>query len=191
MNSKLFLSLATVGLAAGIAVANEFEAPLTELAHNDVAAWAQDPVLIDAIRAQNAANVALSETEIDELDKKWRAETGSGDQPTISNVLSNNASAFLADQRDASDGLYTEIFVMDAKGLNVAASDVTSDYWQGDEDKWQKTYLMGPDAIHVSELELDESTQTYQSQLSMTIVDPDSGDPIGAMTLGVNVEYLQ
>ena len=36
----------------------------------------------------------------------------------------------------------------DNKGLNVGQSDVTSDYWQGDEAKWKKSYKMGAGAVH-------------------------------------------
>ena len=69
--------------------------------------------------------------------------------------------------RDDSEGLFTEIFVMDAVGLNVAASDTTSDFWQGDEAKWQQTYSAGSGAVHISDVELDESTQSYQSQVEL------------------------
>ncbi len=48
----------------------------------------------------------------------------------------------------------------------------------------------GPDSIHISEVEEDESTQSYQSQLSLPVVDPSSGAVIGAITLGINVELL-
>lgn len=185
------LSAVLTAPALSTAQANELEEPLRALAKEQVAAWAQDPVLIEAIKAQNAENASLTPDVIDALDKKWRAETSASDQPTITMVLGNDASHFLVEKRDESDGLFTEIFVMDSKGLNVAASDVTSDFWQGDEAKWQDTFQVGPDAVHVSELELDESTQTYQSQLSITITDPETGDAIGAMTLGVNVEYLE
>lgn len=39
-------------------------------------------------------------------------------------------------------------------------------------------------------MEKDESTQTYQSQLSLPVVDPASNQVIGAITLGINVERL-
>ena len=100
------------------------------------------------------------------------------------------AAEFLRAKKEASKGLFTEIFVMDNKGLNVGQSDVTSDYWQGDEAKWQKTFLVGPKAIHISDVKKDESTQTYQSQLSLPVVDPANNQVIGAITLGVNVEQL-
>jgi hypothetical protein len=79
---------------------------------------------------------------------------------------------------------------MDSKGLNVGQSAETSDYWQGDEDKWQKTYLVGPDAIFVDGVEVDDSSGALQSQVSLPITDPDSGDVIGAITLGINVDSL-
>jgi hypothetical protein len=44
--------------------------------------------------------------------------------------------------------------------------------------------------LHISDLEEDESTQLLQSQVSVPVVDPDSGEPIGAVTFGVNVENL-
>ena len=101
-----------------------------------------------------------------------------------------NCPKYLKKVEADSQGLITEIFVMDDKGLNVGQSDVTSDYWQGDEAKWQKTYQVGPDAIHISDVEQDESTQRFQSQLSLPVVDPDTKKPIGAVTIGIDVENL-
>jgi hypothetical protein len=105
--------------------------------------------------------------------------------------MGNPASAYLKKIEADSKGLFSEIFVMDAKGLNVAQSEVTSDYWQGDEPKWQQTFPKGKDAIHISDVEKDESTQTYESQVSVPVVDPANGSVIGAITVGVNVELLQ
>ena len=79
---------------------------------------------------------------------------------------------------------------MDNRGLNVAQSVETSDYWQGDEAKWQETFGNGSGDIHISEVEFDESTGSYQSQVSMPISDPDTGELIGAITFGINVQSL-
>ena len=78
---------------------------------------------------------------------------------------------------------------MDNKGLNVGQSDMTSDYMQGDEAKWQKTFSQGAGVMFIDEVEFDESSKAFQSQASVTIVD-ESGKPIGAITVGVNVEKL-
>ena len=104
--------------------------------------------------------------------------------------MSHPVSAWLKDQQDATTGFVTEVFVMDNKGLNVAQSALTSDYWQGDEAKWQKTYLVGPDALHISEVEFDDSTGYYQTQASMPITDPNTNEVIGAITFGINIQSL-
>ena len=96
----------------------------------------------------------------------------------------------LVEAQAQSGGLFTEIFVMDARGLNVAQSTVTSDYWQGDEDKFTLSFGAGADAIHLGEIEQDESTQTFQSQVSVAVVDPATGAVIGAITAGVDLSML-
>ncbi len=177
-------------LTTGFASANEFEAELMTLAKGKIAEIAEAGNVISAVKAQNIETASFDQSKIDAMDKTWRAETDASDQPMIDRVLDSPLSAFLADAQDASDGLFTEIFVMDARGLNVGQSDVTSDYWQGDEAKWKKTYGAGAGAVHISELEEDDSTQTLQSQVSVTVVDPSNGNVIGAVTFGVNVEKL-
>ncbi|MCP5324858.1 MAG: hypothetical protein H7A09_00815 [Oceanospirillaceae bacterium] len=159
-------------------------------AKSKVSQWLQDPVIINAIKAQNQANAGMGQGQIDALDKQWRAEVSAPKHPLIDGVLNNALSAFLKAKEKASNGLYSEIFVMDNHGLNVGQSEITSDYWQGDEAKWQKTYSVGPGSMHISEVEQDESTQTYQSQLSLPITDPANGAVIGAITIGINVEAL-
>ena len=165
-------------------------APMTEFAKSTVKQWISNPAVIEAVKAQNAKHAGLSQTDIDNMDKDWRAQTDASSKPMIDAVLSNALSKFLRQQKDSTQGLVTEVFVMDNRGLNVGQSDVTSDYWQGDEAKWQKTYQAGADAIFIDEVEMDESTQTFQSQLSMSITDPATGEVIGAITVGVNVDAL-
>jgi hypothetical protein len=166
-------------------------APMTELAKTKIHAFVSDPVVIDAIKAQNAKTGGYSQADIDKADKEWRAETKAAAKPMIDEVIGNKLSAYLKKVQADGAGLYTEIFVMDAKGLNVGQSEVTSDYWQGDEAKFQKSFGVGPDAIFVDDVEKDESTQTLQSQVSMTINDPATKQPIGAVTVGVNVDALK
>ena len=171
------------------AMANEF-APAME-AHLKVTAssWINNPIVINAIKAQNSKNAGLSQSDIDTLDKKWRAGVNGGDTSLIDTVLSNELSSYLEGIKFDNEDLYTEIFVMDNKGLNVGQSDVTSDYWQGDEGKWQNTFLQGANAVDIGELEEDESTGAFQAQLNTSIVDS-SGAVIGAITIGISVDGL-
>ncbi|KMW59608.1 hypothetical protein AIOL_004590 [Candidatus Rhodobacter oscarellae] len=184
-------TLAAFAIAAATsASANEFAPAMESFMSTEIMNWANDAVIVSAIMDQNARYAGLAQADIDAMDQAWRAEVGMANAPTITPVLMNSASDFLRQHVAASGGMITEVFIMDNHGLNVAASDVTSDMWQGDEAKFSKTYPMGAGAFHLSDVDFDESTQTYQGQISMTIVDPASGAPIGAITVGVNADAL-
>ena len=177
-------------VVAGVAQANEFEPAMQEFLEAELGTWSTDAAFVSAINAQNTQTAGYDQAMIDQLDARWRAEVGMADTPTITPVMTSALSEVLRSRVAAAGGRITEVFVMDARGLNVAASDVTSDYWQGDEAKFQETYGRGPGASHLGEVEFDESTQTYQGQISLTIVDPSSGQAIGAVTVGVDAESL-
>lgn len=169
---------------------NEHEPVLRDLVASKLRSIADDPAVVAAVMAQNAENDGVTPAEIDQLDKQWRAETESPEKPLIARTAESPLSAHLKQVREQAEGLFTEIIVMDNKGLNVGISDVTSDYWQGDEDKWTKTFAVGPDAVFIDEIEVDESTQTLQSQVSLSVVDPATRAVIGAITFGVDMEAL-
>lgn len=180
-------TLPAVLLAAASSLhAAEIPPSMSHYIENDLATWIADAQIIASVREQNARTAGLSEEEVISLDNQWRAEVGQSEQPMIQGVLHSPLSDHLRSFQDASAGRITEIFVMDSVGLNVAASDVTSDYWQGDEAKFQKTFPMGPRAVFVDEIELDESTQRYQGQVSFSVTDPATGDVVGAITFGLD-----
>ena len=184
------LPLAALFAAAPALAADDFTPALQAYMASDIASWAADPALVAAITAQNAATGGYDQAKIDALDQEWQAAVGAGDNALVTGVLTGPAADFLRAKVADSGGKITEAFVTDAKGLNVAASDPTSDYWQGDEDKFSKTFSVGADAVFLGEVEQDESTQTYQSQVSITVVDPATGSPIGSITAGVDLSML-
>jgi len=187
----LIAASAMIGLAApALAQDSEYTAQLTELASGKLHDIAQDPALVSAIMAQNQQTAGYDQAKIDALDKQWRAEVDAADKPLINATLGTEASQYLSKVQADSAGLFTEIFATDAKGLNVAQSTITSDYWQGDEDKFSKSFGVGADAVFLGEIEQDESTQAYQSQVSITITDPASGAPIGSITAGIDLSSL-
>ena len=179
-------AIATLFLSTGAQAQEAISAEAAKLLINEnVTSWLADATVTDAIIKQNTDHTSLDEASIIALDKKWRAD----DEALINKTTHNALSIFLKGKQDASEGLFTEIFIMDDKGLNVGQSTLTSDYWQGDEAKWKQTYAAGAEAIHVGEVEFDESTQSYQVQISTTI--SHNGHPIGAITLGVNAEMIE
>jgi hypothetical protein len=161
---------------------------VAEFIDANVRPWLDEPAILNALIAQNAAHAHLSQAGIDDLDARWRSEFSRADRPMIDAQLSNPLSLYLKGRQRAAEGLITEIFVMDNRGLNVGQSDITSDYWQGDEAKWQNSFARGE--LHIGEAARDDSTQLMQSQASLPIRDPKTGKVIGAITVGVNLDAL-
>lgn len=190
LRTLLLTAVAAVAVtSAAYADDAEIKAKAESFAQTEIKKWAADPDIVAAVTAANTERAGYDQAKLDELDKQWRAEVGAAAHPLIDATAANPASAKLKAICDGQGGLVTEAFVMDAKGLNVGMCDATSDYWQGDEPKWQKTYSAGPDAVFVDDVEQDESTQKFQVQTSITVVDA-SGKAIGAMTVGLDAESL-
>lgn len=182
-----FLMACTFSSAAS---ANEFEAAMKAFVDKNVASWVSDPLLVNAARTQNTQTAGYDDATITELDNAWKAHAGQSCGAILLDVLGNPAASMMRDRVDATDGAITEALLMDARGLNVAATRETSDYWQGDEAKYTETFLAGPGAVHYGEIGLDESTQQVQGQVSMTIVDSETGEAVGALTIGINLTAL-
>jgi hypothetical protein len=151
----------------------------------------QQPVTILSVTSSNKHHEGVQQPEIDKLDEAWKTEAKSDDQPLIAEILSSPLSSYLLYTQAKSAGLFTEIFIMDKFGLNVGQSSVTSDYWQGDEGKFQKTFEVAPDAVFIDEPEYDDNTKTWRVQVNLTIVDPESKAAIGAATAEINLTELE
>jgi hypothetical protein len=77
-----------------------------------------------------------------------------------------------------------EVILMDERGANVCLTRETSDYWQGDEAKWEKTFVEGQDPF-LDEPAFDSSSATYAVQLSVPVAQ--GARRIGALTLSLKV----
>ncbi len=142
---------------------------------------ALNPTLVAAVSAQNRKDTSL--IEVLRIDQQW---TGSpGLTPLKQSLQENPAALVLKAKMEASDKYaFSEMFLTDKLGANVAAVPATSDYWQGDEAKFQvpavseKTYY-GP-------LEWDESSGAFSVQISVP-VRGESGAIIGVLVVGVEM----
>jgi hypothetical protein len=147
-------------------------------------------VTLSTISEANATRVGMNQTKIDALEAQWQSELGTNNPTLINTVVNGALGDHLRTVVEGSYGLITEINVMDAHGLSVGQSSSNSDIWQGEEGKYKKSFLVGPGAVFVDEVEFDESTQSYQSQVNATIVDPNSGKAIGAVSVGIDMNVL-
>lgn len=184
---------ATLALSAGSAQAQPPAPPATLVDDAVVAelrSWLDTPIVAMSIAAQNDRHRAIAQGAIDALDAQWRAERDARGQPLIASTLGRPLSSYLTRIQAHALGLFTEIFVMDSHGLNVGQSAVTSDYWQGDEAKFQNTFAVGPGAVFIDDPEYHEGSGTWRIQVNLTLDDPDTGRPAGAATVEINLTEL-
>ena len=172
-------------LGAFVAFAGE-KAPqkVIDLANSVLVKLGTDPVIVEAVKAENSKGKSLD--QIKEMDKKWIAHAGIADY--MQALMDSECGKYLR-KIQKSDPYYAEIFVMDNQGANVAMTDKTSDYWQGDEDKFKESYKNGQGAVHISDVKFDDSTQAYLVQVSVPVKDNDK--VIGAITFGIDVDKIE
>lgn len=182
MKSIVRLAVIALCVAASSFAATPDEARLRAIAAEKLAPLAQDPALIAAVRAQNALQRTL--TDIQAADAAWMATPGIS--AAMRPLLDSPVAANLRAARATVPAL-SEAFVMDLLGANVAMTDKTSDFWQGDEAKFTACIKDGGQ-IWVGKVEFDESSQSYSVQVSLPVID--GGVVIGAVCFGLDVEQL-
>lgn len=191
--SRLFLSAGALVISSAAAFAEPAKPDINALVTPDVIkemrAWIETDIVRVSIDTQNKRLTKLDQAKIDVLDEQWKAEREAADKPLIAATLSNPLSIYLARMQGRSLGLYAEIFVMDQNGLNVGQSSITSDFWQGDEAKFQKTYDVAPDALFIDEAEFDDEMKVWRGQVNFTVTDA-AGKSIGAATVELNLTEL-
>ena len=178
----LTLMVSTAGAQTDIS-----DTELRQLLHvkiRTVQHMALNPVMVRAVRQQNASG--LSAEEIARRDKAWRATKEL--TPFKLSLQTSTAGRFLKQQVQRSAS-FNEAFLTDNQGANVAAYPATSDYWQGDEEKWIDCWNGGNGQIYIGSLKLDESTNTVAAQVSAPVLD--RGKTIGVLIVGVTINYLQ
>ena len=123
-------------------------------------AAARDADVVTAVQESN--NRAESLDDIKRKDAIWTAQRI---YPLRKQVVGRPCSIKLR-KLVGGDASVVEAFAMDDRGALVCSTVETSDYWQGDELKWIRTFQQGRD-VFVDEPALDASTGVYAVQLSV------------------------
>lgn len=134
--------------------------------------------------AQNAKGMTLE--EIQKIDKEWQ---GAVEVTPIQKEKTTNACAVELKDIASKATVLSEVFVMDNQGGIVGETEVTSDYWQGDEAKWRNSYADGKGGVDVGKVSFDVSAGMQLQQVSLPILDA-SGAVIGAVTFGIDISKL-
>ncbi len=145
---------------------------------------ALNPTVIRATRRQNSESLTLD--LIKQRDKEWKSTE---ELTHFKRALQENDAGRFLKRMIGLNKSFNEAFVTDNQGANVAAFPATSDYWQGDEEKWTASFNDGTGQIFMGPLEYDESTKTYAVQISAPLYD--RGTTIGVLVVGVTLDYLK
>jgi hypothetical protein len=106
--------------------------------------WAADPIVVQAVREANAR--PLSMNEIETINREWEAATGVNE--FMRTLIDHPAARRLKELRSGSPEIQ-EAFLTDALGANVAITNKTSDFYQGDEVQYLEAFNQGKGGVHI------------------------------------------
>ncbi|KAA0598129.1 hypothetical protein FZ942_03300 [Azospirillum lipoferum] len=152
--------------------------------------WLTDPAVVGAVKSQNTRNAGIAQAKIDEMDNQWKAAAKAGGaNPAFDEVSSNVVSKQLKQIVANSNGRIVEILLMDDHGLNVGQTAGTSDFWQGDEPKWQKVFTGNAD-LYLTDPEKDDKTGAMLTEASVPVLDPAGKQKIGVAMIVLDAAKL-
>ena len=184
LSALLLAALLAPGLATAQVEIDESELQeLLRIKMRTVQHMALNPKLIAAVRRQNAEKLDLN--IIKQRDNDWKATKNL--TPFKRSLQENGAGKMLKRYVNRNPSL-NEAFLTDNQGANVAAFPATSDYWQGDEEKWTASFNEGDGKVFLGPVERDESTNTVAVQVSAPLFH--QGETIGVLVVGVTFDYL-
>lgn len=184
LKTIVLASVALLGfaVAAHAQSAGEVQKMLSDEATR-LQAWGSDPVIVAAVKAQNAKRVSAA--QVQSQDKQWTAGTADA----LVKQVTTGACADHLRTLIAGGAAHGETFIMDDQGALVCATAKTTDYWQGDEAKWQRAFNEGKGAVFIDRPKFDDSSAQRLAQISVPVLD--KGVAIGAITVGVSLDKLK
>lgn len=139
---------------------------------------AADTTVVEAVRTSNRRHKGITEAEIARLDEQWQRTEGI--DAFVKSLLTNECAKILAEFEVAHEG-FPEVFVTNERGLVVAETNKTTDYFQADESWWVKAYNDGTGESHYGEIEFDKSAGSECISLHVPVMDPETGKAIGVI----------
>ena len=126
---------------------------------------------------------------INEQDNIWKATSNNEITPFIKELITNELAEGMSEkvkfyENKYKYSLFGEIFVTNKYGANIAQTKKTSDYYQADEEWWQRAKEIG---LYVQDIEYDESAEIYSIAICIRINDND-GNFIGVIKASLNIQ---
>lgn len=156
----------------------------------DVAEISLEPVLISAAMAANRSYQGMSDAaiaaRIEQVERSWNSAAS---EALSKAILGSEASRLLRRYR-LLDQRFLRITVTDERGATIAGTHKTLDYFQGDEEYWEKIVANGRGAVSVTDILFDEATNAHYIGIGIPIREEESQRVIGTVDALVDVTTL-
>ena len=157
----------------------------------DVRRIATDSIIVDAAAAAERSYTGLSEeavaARIEKIDKAWNTPAS---ESAVKQMLGSPASHRVWRHREL-DPRILRITVTDVRGVTVAASHKTLDYYQADEEYWQNIYAQGRGAVSITDVLYDEAARTTYIGIGVPILEEGTGRFLGTVDALLDVASLR
>lgn len=127
-------------------------------------------------------------TALSEQDAQWQA--AADHDPLVADKLNNEAATTLRKFQEQFS-FHHELFLTDRYGGLVAATQRTTDYYQGDEAWWQSAFANGVGKAYISEPIWDESSNTFGLQIAIPVYAEGDGELVGVLRSTYALTELQ
>jgi ABC-type amino acid transport substrate-binding protein len=127
-------------------------------------------------------------SEILNLDAQWRALAPQQFSDMAQRVTDQPASITMREWQQGRKLLVTEVILTNGIGTLAAMSGLTSDFWQGDEPKFEHHISTDTRTLYVSPIRYDASTARFQVTVSMPVIVKGQWLPAGVLAIGLDVE---
>ena len=142
--------------------------------------------IVHAVEEHNSIGLVMD--EILRRDKRWISSHNTEEFKI--KLQENRSGVILKSMVLRNRAMYSEAFLTGNQGANVGAYPATSDYWQGDEDKFIIAFNKGNGRLLITPVEFDDSSGTYAAQVAAPVVD-DNGVTIGVLFVGIKLSYAK
>lgn len=167
---------------------------LLEQETNVLNVLAFDSALSTAVAQANASygsDANANQAELEKRDAQWRAaDAAHNDADELVASRLNNPAAQVLQKFRAAYPENAEVFLTDKYGGNVAATNRTSDYYQADEEWWQKAYNNGQGAVYIGQPEFDESASTNAINIAVPIYGADEKTIEGILRTTFSIQAI-
>ncbi|MBI5555344.1 MAG: PAS domain-containing protein [Elusimicrobia bacterium] len=150
-------------------IANNISAVIQEEVTN-ISIFADQLSFKTPLRLANASygNITARKNYFASMDQQWLA--AAPDSALVQKYIHNTSGAQLYKSAQLREKV-AEIFITDRFGGLVATSAKTSDFFQADEEWWQKTFQGGAGKVYVGPIEFEASSQAWSIPIGVPIRD--------------------